>query len=79
MSATKETPIARDLDGGLLSLEEYNQLAPRAQGYACYMQAARPGSPIPDRNPYPKGSPRFQEWADGAFEAMIEVQDADES
>lgn len=62
----------------LLTLDEYNQLPPKEQGYACYMQAAQPRSPIPDRNPYPKDSAAAKEWSDGAFEAMLEAQEGDD-
>ena len=62
----------------LLTLEEYNNLKPRWQGYACYMQAKLPGSPIPDKNPYPKGSQQAREWLEGAQEAVMEAQESDE-
>ena len=62
----------------LLTLEEFNQLTPQAQGYAVYMQAAWPDSPLKDENPYPAGTPEHLQFNNGSFAAMIDAQDDDD-
>ena len=62
----------------LLTKVEYDQLTPAEQGYACYMQAAQPGSEIPDVNPYPVGSEAHTRFEKGQFLAMVFAQDGDD-
>lgn len=63
------------MSNGLLSLDEYNALPPFQKGYVCYFQACHEGSAIPDKCPYPKGSPEAAQFGDGSFQAMLEVQE----
>ena len=62
----------------LMTRKEYNALTPEAKGYVSYMQAAWPGSKVPEKCPYPKGSSEHKMWTEGNFKAMLSVQDAEE-
>lgn len=61
-----------------LTRAQYDALSPGGKGYACYMQAAWPGSEIPDVNPYPAGSPEAAQFAEGQQAAVIETLDVDD-
>jgi hypothetical protein len=62
----------------LLTLEEFNALPPRSQGYASYMQAELPGSKLPKKCPAGYGIKERHEWQTGERLAVLEVQDYDE-
>jgi hypothetical protein len=59
----------------LLSLEEYKQLSPYAQGYVSYMQASWEESELADENPFKEGTKEFAEFNRGSHHAMIITQD----
>lgn len=61
----------------LISKAEYDALAPRTQGYVCYMQAALTGSEIPDRCPYRNGTKNALAWQHGLTAAMLAVQEGE--
>lgn len=62
----------------LLTLEQYQALTPGQQGYAHYMQAEWPESPIPKDCPYAKGTPESEAFGQGSFAAMLACQEMDE-
>ena len=63
----------------LITLAEYHSFSPFEQGYALYMQAELPNSPLKGlTNPYAEGTPEFDDWKRGEFRAMLNVQDGEE-
>lgn len=54
---------------------DYDKLTPRTKGYVCYMVAARPGSKIPDVNPYMAGTRQHDEFRTGEQQAMRDAED----
>ena len=61
----------------LVTLERYDTFSAWDQGYVSYMEAAWPGSEIPDTNPYPVGSPEYDEWKLGRWAAYMETLELD--
>lgn len=63
----------------LITLAEWKKLSPSGQGYALYMQASWPTSPIAnEKNPYPEGSAKWQAFCDGEQRAAMDAQDGEE-
>lgn len=60
-----------------ISLERYNSLSVKGQGYASYMQGAW-NKDIPDKCPYSEDSKEHKLWYEGQFVALLEVQDGEE-
>lgn len=63
--------------GGPISAIEYQSMSPAQKGYVSYMQAAW-NEEVPDKNPYPPGTPEHEQWNEGSFVAVLVVQDYDE-
>lgn len=68
----------RGCDWRLITLEEWRGLSPFEQGYACYMQAAWPTSPLAEENHYAEGTPEWAEFCRGEECGMLEAQDGEE-
>lgn len=61
----------------LLTLEEYESLSPYKKGYVSYLQSSWPESELPeDVNPFGEDTTGYHQFNDGAFHAMIDVQDS---
>lgn len=60
-----------------LTKKDWLAATPRMKGYISYYQAAW-NPAIPDKNPYPKGSARWNLFQRGAVQAAIEVQEGDD-
>jgi len=63
----------------LITLEEYEKMPPKAQGFINYMQADLPGSQLKGlHNPYPDGTTEANLWDEGQMMACLNVQDGEE-
>jgi len=63
----------------LVTLREWKELPPKAQGYAWYMQAELRGSELKgQKNPYELGTKAYMAYEDGVFRATLEAQDSEE-
>ena len=74
------TPTPTTEEPRALTKEEFESLSPTDRGYAVYMAGERDDQPnIPnEKNPYPKGTKEHEEYDQGAFMGVLEVQDYDE-
>ena len=65
---------------GIISADEYRAMDARQQGFWQYMQGALSGSELKNiKNHYPVGSTQFRQWNEGQQEAVLFVQDWDDS
>jgi len=63
----------------LVTLEEWNKMPPKTQGYVFYMQAEWPESELKSKsNPYEKKSKEFNLFEEGEERAYIDVLDMEE-
>ncbi len=64
-----------------MTAAEFAALNPRQRGYVVYMCGSRDDEPyVPnEQNPYERGTLEWADWDCGAMQAMLEVQDADDS
>lgn len=63
----------------LLTLAEYELLSAEHKGYCSYMQSSWEESEIPeDINPYKEGTNEFEDFKNGSFAAMQQVQEMEE-
>jgi hypothetical protein len=58
--------------------QDYDRASPRGKGYLCYTFAEHPGSQIPRRCPYAKGTEERAEFQRGEQQAMLDAQDSEE-
>ena len=57
---------------------EYDAAEPFAKGFMSYTFSAWPGSEIPARNPFKRGTAEAARFADGVHSATICAQDGEE-
>lgn len=64
----------------LVTLQEWQTLPPRQQGYVSYMQAELSGSELKNHqtNPYKSGTPAFRAFEEGVQRGVLEAQDSEE-
>lgn len=62
----------------LTTPEAYNKMTPWQQGYVTYMEAAHPGSQIPKKCPYERGTKERERWDEGAQHTVLIAQDCDD-
>lgn len=63
----------------LISLEAWRKLTPFSQGYALYMQASWPTSPLANvTNPYLQGSSDWDAFRGGEQRGALDAQDGEE-
>lgn len=69
----------RGCDWRLIMLSEWRMLKPFHQGFALYMQASWPTSPLAkEKNPYVEGTLKWTAFRQGEQRAMLEAQDGEE-
>ena len=63
----------------LISLEAWRKLSPYDKGYLLYMQSSWPTSELVSaKNPYPSGTPDYQDFCRGEQCAVQSAQDGEE-
>lgn len=63
----------------LVTLEKWETLPPKSQGYLLYMQACLPGSELKGlKNPYAQGTEAHDSFKRGEHLAVLEVTDGEE-
>jgi hypothetical protein len=80
VSEPKSKPLhCTRCDWRLITLAEWNKLPPFGQGYALYMQANWPTSPLAKaKNPYAEGTRKYKAFEQGEQRAYHSAQDGEE-
>lgn len=62
----------------LPTLAQYEKATPYVKGFLSYTFSQWPGSTIPEKNPFDRGTVEASQFADGVHAATIAAQDSEE-